>query len=120
MTDLPTVDWKTTAWSGVRLAFLADRDDGSACVLIEMAPGVGYPAHRHRGPEEVLVVRGSYSDGDGEYQEGTFQRNETDSSHHPIAGPEGALLLAWSEEGIEVLEKTPGGEDAVAGAADEG
>ncbi|HBF22568.1 MAG TPA: hypothetical protein DDW23_02015 [Planctomycetes bacterium] len=116
--DLPDVDWKTTSWPGVRLAFLADRDDGSACVLIDMAPGVSYPEHRHRGVEEVLVVRGSYSDDGGEHLAGSFQRNEADTSHHPVAGPDGALLLAWSDQGIEVLEDSAPTADSVAGAAD--
>lgn len=100
----PQLDWKETSWPGVRLAFLAgDRARGDANVLIEMGPGVGYPPHEHLGPEEVFVVAGSYRDKAGEYPTGSFQRHEAGTRHHPIAGPEGALLLARIEGGIEVL-----------------
>lgn len=99
----PALNWKETAWEGVCLAFLESREDGSARVLIAMEPGCSYPAHRHVGVEEVFVVAGSYKDGKGAYHAGSFQRFEAGSAHAPVAGEDGALLLAWAEGGIEVL-----------------
>ena len=108
MTEIyPQLPWKETDWPGVRLAFLETREDGSARVVIEMAPGASYPAHRHQGVEEVFVIRGSYSDAAGEYCAGEFHRFQAGSAHHPVAGAEGAVLLAWSEGGIELLEDAP-------------
>ncbi|TAH35946.1 MAG: hypothetical protein EYC70_11905 [Planctomycetota bacterium] len=106
----PQLDWKTTSWPGVSLAFLESRPDGSARVLIAMQPGSSYPAHRHRGVEEVFVVAGAYADARGRYAAGGFQRFAAGSAHHPVAGPEGALLLAWAERGIELLEGRPEGD----------
>ena len=55
-------------------------------VLIRMAPGCGYPAHRHLGAEDVLVLRGGYRDDDGgTYRAGDFVRYPALSEHHPIA-----------------------------------
>lgn len=99
--------WKTTSWPGVRLHFLESEADGSARVLIAMDPGVGYPPHRHKGVEEVFVIAGSYGDQAGDYPAGSFQRNEAGTVHHPVAGPDGALLLAWAEGGIEILAEPP-------------
>ncbi|KAA3613400.1 MAG: hypothetical protein DWQ01_02425 [Planctomycetota bacterium] len=103
----PQLDWKSTSWPGVRLAFLESLSDGSARVLISMDPDCGYPAHRHNGVEEVFVIDGGYSDGAGTYPAGSFQRFAAGSAHAPVAGPQGALLLAWAEGGIEILEKAP-------------
>jgi len=83
MEDFPELEWKQSSSPGLRLAFLDGSEDGSAWVLIELAPGTAYPPHRHRGPEEVLVLRGSYRD---------------------AAGEAGALLYARAERGIERLE----------------
>ena len=99
--------WKQTSWSGVRLHFLESLEDGSARVLIAMDAGCAYPPHRHVGVEEVFVVRGSYRDAAGEYGTGSFARNEPGTAHHPVAGEEGALLLAWAEGGIEILAEPP-------------
>jgi anti-sigma factor ChrR (cupin superfamily) len=105
--DYLHLPWKTTSWPGVRLHFIESWADGGARVLIAMDPGVGYPPHRHLGEEEVFVVRGSYADAAGEYGAGSFQRNPKGSAHHPVAGPLGALLLAWAEAGIEILAEPP-------------
>jgi len=73
-----------------------------------MAPGCGYPRHRHVGEEQVFVVEGAYQDAAGDYPAGSFQRFAPGSVHAPVAGPDGALLLAWAEQGIETLEQPPG------------
>ena len=43
---------------------------GGGTVLIRMDPGCGYPAHRHQGGEDVLVLQGSYVDEYGTHQTG--------------------------------------------------
>ncbi len=104
MEDFPELEWKQSSSPGLRLAFLDGSEDGSAWVLIELAPGTAYPPHRHRGPEEVLVLRGSYRDAAGEYRAGSLQRFPEGSVHAPVAGEAGALLYARAERGIERLE----------------
>ncbi|MBC8329971.1 MAG: cupin domain-containing protein [Planctomycetes bacterium] len=105
-----TLDWSQTSVPGLRLVSLDRQPDGSAWVLIELAPGAAYPAHRHRGPEEVFVVRGSYRDAAGEYRPGSLQRFAAGTSHAPVAGPAGSLLYARSECGIEILGRGGAGE----------
>ena len=73
-----------------------------------MAPGCGYPRHRHVGEEQVFVVEGAYEDAAGRYEAGSFQRFAAGSVHTPVAGEAGALLLAWAEGGIEPREQPPG------------
>jgi len=103
--------------------YASDRATGRVLALIRMEPGLGYPPHRHRGPEEVLVLRGGYRDERGEHRAGTFVRYEDGSSHAPTALPDGdpCVLLALSHEGVQLLDsprpddpRTRGPDDATA------
>lgn len=89
-----------------------------SAVLIRMEPGHGYPAHRHLGVEEVLVLAGGYRDGRGVHAEGSFVRYEAGSAHSPVAcGERGrptgrdypaCVLFAIARAGIELLEEDGG------------
>ena len=85
--------------------YSANRTTGRVLALIRMEPGHGYPAHRHRGPEEVLVLQGAYADARGEHRAGSFVRYEDGSSHAPVAvtGTDACVLLALAYEGVELL-----------------
>ncbi|MGE3171441.1 MAG: cupin domain-containing protein [Planctomycetota bacterium] len=104
--DLTAIPWRTTRYPGVRVHFYhSDRDTGRVVALIAMAPGRGYPRHRHRGAEEVLVLQGGYRDERGEYRAGQFVRYDDGTEHGPVAlddGPE-CVLFAVAHEGIALL-----------------
>ena len=82
-------------------------------MVIRMAPGCGYPPHRHVGAEDVLVLRGGYRDEMGEHLEGTFVSYPAGSTHAPVARgdrnlPESAenppcILFAFARGGVENL-----------------
>lgn len=121
----PGVDWSPLYLAGADLAGEEKAGgDGAgasgpreATVLIRMRPGRGYPAHRHLGVEEVLVLRGGYRDdlGEhcGEHRAGDYLRYAPGSVHAPVAlgrsdAPESAqnpacLLLASARGGVENL-----------------
>jgi len=121
------VEWRPTEVEGVswRPLFLAGEAGGrserdapaDACVLIRMAPGCGYPAHEHRGVEEVLVLAGGYRDERGEHLSGSYLRYEAGSVHAPVAlgernAPEGpdnpaCVLFASAREGVRLLQPRP-------------
>lgn len=101
--DLAAIPWQTTRHPGVRVHFYSsDRQTGRVVALIAMAPGCGYPRHRHQGAEEVLVLQGGYRDEVGEYRSGQFVRYEDGSAHSPVAidGSEDCVLFAVAHEGI--------------------
>ena len=89
------------------------RRRGGASVLIRMAPGCGYAAHRHLGSEDVLVLAGGYRDGHGEYRAGEHVHYDPGSSHAPVAlgskdhpvgpGNPACVLYSCVPEGIELL-----------------
>jgi anti-sigma factor ChrR (cupin superfamily) len=61
--DLEPIPWRTTRYPGVAIHFYAsDKQSGRVLALIRMEPGCGYPEHRHRGEEHVLVLQGGYRD----------------------------------------------------------
>jgi anti-sigma factor ChrR (cupin superfamily) len=92
--SLDSLPWRATRVDGVEWIDLAP--DGGAraaaeapapmTVLIRMAPGVGYPGHRHVGAEDVLILRGGYADDDGQvHRVGSYVRYPAGSVHHPTA-----------------------------------
>jgi anti-sigma factor ChrR (cupin superfamily) len=101
--DLAAIPWRTTRYRGVAVHFYAsDRRSGRALALIRMDPGCGYPPHRHRGTEHVLVLQGGYRDEAGEHRAGAFVTNDDGSEHAPVAldGAVPCVLLALAHEGI--------------------
>ncbi|MCY2960868.1 MAG: cupin domain-containing protein [Planctomycetota bacterium] len=123
--DEAALPWRATRHPGIEWVplFLAEGDPEArggtraeeSTVLIRMAPGCGYPAHRHVGVEEVLVLRGGYRDEQGEHRAGAYLRYPPGSVHTPVAlgvrgapaGPtnEACLLFASARGGVENLPR---------------
>lgn len=107
--DGTAIPWRSTRHRGVAIhVYASDERTGRTVALIRMDPGCGYPAHRHRGVEEVLVLRGGYRDELGEYRQGGFVRYDDGTEHAPRAlgapGDVACVLLAVAHEGVTLLE----------------
>lgn len=113
-TEVEGVRWKPLHLEG-RAGGRGQEEPADACVLIEMAPGCGYPAHEHRGVEEVLILAGGYRDERGTHTAGSYLRYEAGSVHAPIAlgdreravGADNpaCLLFATAREGVRLLDE---------------
>lgn len=106
MFDPTAIPWQETRHRGIRIHFYSrDPATGRAVALIAMDPGCGYPRHRHRGAEEVLVLQGGYQDEYGEHRAGSYVRYEDGTAHAPVAlaGRETCVLFALAHEGIALL-----------------
>ncbi len=106
MFDLSSIEWRSTRHEGIFIHLLRrDERTGDATVFIRMQPGCAYPAHRHVGVEEVLVLQGGYRDQTGEHRAGEYLINEADSAHHPVAlnGSEDCIMFAVAHGGIQML-----------------
>ena len=109
MIDLDAIPFRPTRFPGVSIHFYSsDRTTGRATVMIRMEPGSSYPAHRHTGPEELLVLQGGFRDDHGTWRAGDYARFERGTSHHPIALADGpaCVFFAIAHEGIESLDPT--------------
>jgi putative transcriptional regulator len=81
---LPTTRWKRIT-SSLRSAGLIAGQDKYGVSLQKIQAGGKVPQHDHRGTEITVVLKGSFSDEDGVYQQGDFLlRNEGDI-HSPMA-----------------------------------
>lgn len=77
--------WVASPQPGIERVML-DRvgaETGRATSLVRYAPGSGFPAHQHPGGEEILVLSGTFCEGDAHYPAGWYLRNPPGSSHQP-------------------------------------
>lgn len=96
-------EWET-AVHGVKVKRLfADPAKDSVTMLIRMEPGSEYPAHRHGGNEECLVLEGDLRVGDLVLQAGDYQCCATSSIHDVTHTVNGCLLLIVSSTHDQLL-----------------
>ncbi len=87
----------------VRCLFVDERAD-RVTMLVRMAPGAAYPAHRHGGAEECYVLRGDLAIGpEIEMHAGDYQRMDAGSGHPVQTTRGGCLLLITSSRQDELL-----------------
>jgi anti-sigma factor ChrR (cupin superfamily) len=86
--------WTDTPLPGIQLKVLSiDQPRGVATMLIRARPGAVYPSHRHSGPEECYVIRGSVIIDGRVLRAGDFHHADADSEHGEITTTEGAEVL---------------------------
>jgi quercetin dioxygenase-like cupin family protein len=86
--------WVDTPLPGIQLKILAvDRERQVATLLIKGGPGAVYPSHRHTGPEECFVLRGSIVQDGRTYHAGDFIHADEGSDHGAITTVDGAEVL---------------------------
>ena len=86
--------WVGSPQPGVERVML-DRLGGEkarATSIVRYAPGSHFPAHQHPGGEEILVLSGTFSEGEEHYPAGWYMRNPPGSSHQP-SSEEGAVIF---------------------------
>lgn len=86
--------WIPSPQQGVERMML-DRigaEAGRATSLVRYAPNSHYPKHEHPGGEEILVLSGTFCEGDEQYPTGWYLRNPPGSSHLPST-QDGALIF---------------------------
>jgi len=89
--------WEPTATPGVeaRQLFL-DAAARRVTMMVRMAAGSRYPAHRHGGAEECFVVSGDLRTGDVHMHAGDWQRADKGSRHPDQSTDGGCVLLLIS------------------------
>jgi anti-sigma factor ChrR (cupin superfamily) len=75
----------------------------SVTMLVRMERGSTYPSHRHRTPEQCLVLEGDLRVGDLVLHAGDFQCAAEGSVHDITRTVEGCLLLIVSSQHDELL-----------------
>jgi len=87
-------EWIQSPVPGVQMKILAiDRTRDRVTMLLRGEPGATYPAHRHRGPEECYVIRGSLMVEGRLLRAGDFHHAEGESDHGELHTNEGVEVL---------------------------
>jgi quercetin dioxygenase-like cupin family protein len=86
--------WSETGLPGIRVKVLAvDKVRLLTTLLIQADPGAAYPSHKHHGPEECYVLRGSVIIDGRVLRPGDFHHADEGSDHGEISTTEGAEVL---------------------------
>jgi len=86
--------WADTPLPGIQTKVLSvDQARGVVTMLIRASAGAVYPSHRHSGPEECYVIRGSVVIDGRVLHAGDFHHADADSDHGEITTTEGAEVL---------------------------
>ncbi len=88
--------WLNSPKVGVERIPLAreDKEKGHATSIVKYDAGASFSTHNHPYGEEILVLKGVFSDENGHYPAGTYIRN-----------PEGYRHTPYSEGGCTILVK---------------
>jgi anti-sigma factor ChrR (cupin superfamily) len=97
-------EFRPSKHAGVEFAALRfDRESGAGAIFLRMAPGCRYPAHRHTGGEDVLVLEGELRVGEKKFGPGDYLWSGVDSVHAPWT-ERGCLLFASFPRAVVELE----------------
>ncbi|MGH1371051.1 MAG: ChrR family anti-sigma-E factor [Cellvibrionaceae bacterium] len=90
--------WKRLSPS-IHAAKLCSDVNGSKVEMIKIQPGGQVASHNHTGEEITLVLTGSFSDNNGNYQAGDIIfRNKDDRHHKPIASQDSECICLTAVE----------------------
>lgn len=86
--------WIDTEHPGIRARILAvDKERSLVTMLIRAEPGAAYPSHKHHGPEECYVIRGSVIVDGSVLHAGDFIHADPGTEHGEFSTTEGAEVL---------------------------
>jgi quercetin dioxygenase-like cupin family protein len=85
--------WTDAGAPGVHIKLLFQDKKGNSTMLVRMAPGSRFPAHRHHDDEQCLVISGDLRWGDRVYEEGDFVVMGKATTHPEIRTINGNLML---------------------------
>ncbi len=103
--DDPALVWQDFRDGVDILPLYGNPQQGCFCALLRYHRGAQIPRHMHTGTEFLFILRGSQRDERGEYRQGTFLVNPTDTSHE-IASEEGCIVLAVWEKPVKFIHST--------------
>ncbi|MCS6805178.1 MAG: cupin domain-containing protein [Acidobacteriota bacterium] len=97
--------WLETGYPGVFAKNLfVDEKRQAVTMLIQMAPGARYPAHRHDDTEICYVIQGDVHFGERAYQAGDYIHNMPDSIDEEVWTTNGCLLFIISSQNDQLLD----------------
>jgi putative transcriptional regulator len=104
--DLEKIVWKSIG-GGAYQFFISTRDRDQAR-LLRIPAGKPVPEHSHRGRELTLVLKGNFSDQNGNYQSGDLEDVDESMTHQPLAGgDQDCICLAVTDAALKFKNLIP-------------
>jgi anti-sigma factor ChrR (cupin superfamily) len=96
--------WRKTPYEGVEYKVLyVDSETKNVTSLLKLQPGAAYPAHRHAGVEQCLVLEGSVRIGQIFLEPGDFEYAQAGTDHAIVQSDSGCVLMLISNQNDEVF-----------------
>ena len=87
-------EWVDTGMPGIRSRILTvDKARSLVTLLIRAERGAVYPSHKHHGPEDCFIIKGSVVMDGRVLRAGDFHHADAESEHGEITTTEGAEVL---------------------------
>lgn len=100
----PHQEWRKSPYPGVEIKILyVDRETKNVTSLLKLNPGAKYPAHRHAGVEQCLVLEGKVRIGQILLEPGDFEFAVAGSNHAVVQSDSGCVLMIISHQHDEVF-----------------
>ncbi|HYP13520.1 MAG TPA: cupin domain-containing protein [Bryobacteraceae bacterium] len=100
----PEQRWRKSRYAGVSYKLLhVDEATNNVTTILKLDPGATYPAHRHAGVEQCLVLQGTVRIGQILLGQGDFEFAKAGTEHAPIVSDQGCQLLIISNQRDEVF-----------------
>ncbi len=80
-----------------------DEAGGRLTLMARLAPGAVYPAHRHRGVEEIYLLEGELTINGIVMRAGDYCSADADSLHDGIRSPSGCVFVVTASTADEFL-----------------
>lgn len=95
-------EWQPGVAAGIEMKRLSEVQ-GRVTMLVRLAPGATYPAHRHADVEELYLLEGQVYLSGVLMRPGDYCRAEAGSVHDRIHTPTGCLFIATASQRNEYL-----------------
>ena len=95
-------EWKDVA-PGISCKLLAtDRERARVSMLVRLAPGTDYPAHRHAGVEDLYMLDGELIVDEARFYPGDHRRGQPGSADHRVWSQTGCtcVLITSTEDAL--------------------
>ena len=100
--DLDDLEWRAVS-NGIKQSVITANGSEEAS-LLRWRAGYRTPSHGHLGFEAMLVLKGGFSDGIGEYRRGDVSVADETVEHKPIALPgEDCIVYSVREAPVKLL-----------------
>jgi anti-sigma factor ChrR (cupin superfamily) len=84
-----------------------DPERGRVSMLVRLAPGTGYPPHRHAAVEELYLLYGELIVDDKTYHPGDYRRAEAGTVDHRVSSETGCTCLLMTSLHDAILLGNP-------------